>query len=316
MSQSATSENLVRGMIDADSLRELSDKDNTTAARYIAFDLMLVALVAVVSELYWHPVTYIIAVMFIGARLIGIASIALHEASHWMMFKDRALNDKVAKFFNIILFLPLITGFDSYRKGHFEHHKYLGKDGDPDANVYETAYERSIYDRKVRCLRLLSGIGFLFLTQQFLRRRFKRSSQDRLHIVIGITLVALLAVFAPTLLTLFLLYWVVPIATWGLFINELRMLAEHFPSEQHQQVPLEFRTHEIMNNLFDDLFVVTRGVNYHLSHHLFPTVPFYNIKALHQQIAQSTTYQSNAIVIQGYWRFLRLYLSKSSVGVG
>ena len=31
MSQSATSENLVRGMIDADSLRELSDKDNTTS---------------------------------------------------------------------------------------------------------------------------------------------------------------------------------------------------------------------------------------------------------------------------------------------
>src|SRR5581483_7572719 len=72
------------------------------------------------------------------------------------------------------------------------------------------------------------------------------------------------------------LYWVVPLATWGMFINLLRATAEHYPlgTAGRPAQPLVLLTRDVVPSLFDVAFVVTRNANYHLAHHLFPAVPF------------------------------------------
>ena len=89
---------------------------------------------------------------------------------------------------------------------------------------------------------------------------------------------------------LLLLYWIVPIATWGLFINRIRVIAEHYPVNAYGDgtaFSQKLRTRDVVPSLFDRLFVTTRNVNLHLSHHMFPAVPFYNLEKLHAEISAS-----------------------------
>jgi len=46
------------------------------------------------------------------------------------------------------------------------------------------------------------------------------------------------------------------------------------------------------------------NVNYHLTHHLFPGVPFFQLPTLHREIARTEAYRRNAHVTRGYHRVL------------
>jgi hypothetical protein len=43
------------------------------------------------------------------------------------------------------------------------------------------------------------------------------------------------------------------------------------------------------------------GQDYHLPHHMFCTVPHYNLKKLHDLLMQYPEYQSEAVVVVGYF---------------
>jgi len=315
MSESAAqtmSEDLVRDMICRDELTRLTKKSNFTAAFFIILDFVLILAAASVSEAFWHPLLYVVVLMFIGARQIGIGSIALHEATHRMMFKNSKANDYFAKALNIILFLPLITKFDDYRKAHFMHHKNLAIGGDPEANVYATAYKRSRKARLIRCLRLISGFAFGYLTLKFVKKKWRGSVAGRLGIA-GLCMALLICfLYIPQVLLFIFLYWILPLATWGLFVNEIRVVAEHFPPQSRYNSTPEFAAREVLLSPFDRLFVVTRSVNFHLSHHLFPAVPFYNLERLQNTISETDKYRANAVVLKNYWTFFKFYYLRAT----
>lgn len=64
------------------------------------------------------------------------------------------------------------------------------------------------------------------------------------------------------------------------------------------------------------MFMVTRGVNYHLTHHLCPQVPFYNLPQLQRELSKSEIYQQYAHVTYGYHRFFLEYFFQRSGAVG
>jgi len=107
---------------------------------------------------------------------------------------------------------------------------------------------------------------------------------------------------------LFLLYWLVPIATWGLLISSLRGFAEHYPDgafEYPRKTSIDlFRTRDVIPGWFDRLFITTRGSNYHLTHHLFPSVPFYRLARLQRELSSNPSYKKLALVTNGYGRVL------------
>ena len=68
---------------------------------------------------------------------------------------------------------------------------------------------------------------------------------------------------------LLLLYWAVPLLTVFLTIRYMRNVAEHYAVE-HENVLNESRT--VLAPAWERWLIAPWGLNYHLEHHLYPSV--------------------------------------------
>ena len=100
----------------------------------------------------------------------------------------------------------------------------------------------------------------------------------------------------------FLLFWIIPLFTWFMFLMKLRSIAEHFGIADINQLG---PTRNVTPNLFDRVFICSYGIQYHLDHHHYPTVPCYNLPTLNKELLKSNEYIKNAHVSKGYIGVLR-----------
>jgi fatty acid desaturase len=299
--RNATPPPLVRhAMISRERLAQLSRLDPGRVFRAVAFDYCVIAAAVVASEIWWSPALYAVAVMAIAGRLMGTLSIGLHDGAHRLIVRDRKRNDRLAR----LLLLPaLIVSLAEYREQHFAHHRHINGAPDPDLIDYQNWYAASRWRRAWRLLAALIGLRVLIPVARVVLRG---AWHERIvAIAVPGVLVAGVALHI-TPLRLIALYWIVPLMTWAMFINILRAVAEHYPPStagRHTDNPV-FLTRDVRSSWFDAAFVVTRGVNYHLTHHLFPSVPYYRLATLHHEISSTRIYRDNAHVTRGYHRVL------------
>ena len=293
---------LVRSaMISRARLAELSRLDPARVVRAVVFDAVVIAAAMVASELWWSPLVYALAVMVIGGRLMGVFSIGMHDGAHRLLARDRRRNDRLAR----LLSAPaLIVDLLEYREQHFAHHRHVNTAADPDLAEYQRWYAAPPWRRAWRLIAALLGLRVVLALVGVVR------TGAWPHRVLAVAIPAVLiagVALAVAPLRLVALYWVVPLTTWMMFVNLLRAVAEHYPpgtaARPHDR-PAVFLTRDVQSTWFDAAFVVTRNVNYHLTHHLFPSVPFFRLPALHREIARTEPYRRNAHVTRGYHRVL------------
>jgi fatty acid desaturase len=53
------------------------------------------------------------------------------------------------------------------------------------------------------------------------------------------------------------------------------------------------------------VFLLSKNVNYHLEHHLYPSVPFHRLPELHALLMKRDSYRRAAHVVPSYWHVLR-----------
>jgi fatty acid desaturase len=288
------------GMISRERLAELSRLDPARVLRTVAFDFAVIAAAIIVTELFWSPLLYVVAVMAIGGRLVGIFSVALHDGAHRLLVRDRRRNDRIAR----LLLLPSLVGdlFD-YREQHFAHHRHVNAAADPDLVDYRNWYAAPPWRRAWRLFASLVGLRVVLS----LLRVVRMGAWPARVLAIAIPAVLVAGVMIPLApLRLVALYWAVPLATWAVFINMVRTVAEHYPpgtAARDNPSPV-FLTRDVVSSWFDTAFVVTRNVNFHLTHHLFPAVPFFRLPELHREIARTEPYCRSAHVTRGYHRAL------------
>ena len=91
--------------------------------------------------------------------------------------------------------------------------------------------------------------------------------------------------------------------TWLQLILRLRSIAEHFGIEHDDREYTGART--TYPNLFDRLFLVSKNVWYHLDHHLYPSVPFFNLPKLHEELNKIPAFKEQAHITHGYLGVLK-----------
>src|SRR5262245_37018136 len=115
--------------------------DNWTNWYYLAREYLFLLLVIggtiALYETFWTgpwsllwavPVTFV-TVLCVGAVQHRLASFT-HEAAHYMLFKNRLLNEFVSEWFCMF---PILGTTHSYRVQHLGHHQYPNDpDRDPD----------------------------------------------------------------------------------------------------------------------------------------------------------------------------------------
>src|SRR5262249_33443879 len=86
----------------------------------------------------------------------------------------------------------------------------------------------------------------------------------------------------------FLFFWIVPlISVFGAFVR-LRSIAEHLVCESEHELN---KTRHVQPTCLESLTIAPLNVNCHIAHHLFPSVPFYNLLKLHLKLMEDPVYR-------------------------
>ena len=75
-----------------------------------------------------NPLTYILAVMVIGARQLGLA-ILMHDGAHGILTENQKLNSFLSQWFCAY---PMMAETGAYRRYHLKHHANTQQPEDPD----------------------------------------------------------------------------------------------------------------------------------------------------------------------------------------
>lgn len=91
--------------------------------------------------------------------------------------------------------------------------------------------------------------------------------------------------------------WLVPILTTFSFFMILRQVVQHGNAGQDR-----FTNTRIFHvGRLIQLAVFPLGMDWHLPHHMFPLVPHYRLRELHELLMETEVYRKNAVVVEGYF---------------
>jgi fatty acid desaturase len=247
---------------------------------------------------WWpNPPTFVIAVMVIGARQLGLA-ILMHDAAHGLLFNSRRLNEWVGTW---LCAAPVFTSLQLYRPYHLKHHRHTQQAEDPDLGLSASfpITRRSLWRKIVRDL--TGRTAYQRRLEQFRRGLAK---EGKAFIV---NLVLLGALSAIGYWWLYPLLWLLPLATWYQLVSRVRNIAEHAVVPDNDD-PLR-NTRTTRANFFERLLVAPYWVNYHLEHHLFMFVPCWRLPSAHRALLATGLCEQMEIQ-PGYAAVLRLATSR------
>ena len=92
----------------------------------------------------------------------------------------------------------------------------------------------------------------------------------------------------------FFLYWIVPYCTSHIGLQYIRLTCEH--SAVHSDDPDYGLTRTTMPRRWERVLVLPRNIHYHIEHHWYPSVPYYNLPALHEQLMAQPGFRRSAVV--------------------
>ena len=98
----------------------------------------------------------------------------------------------------------------------------------------------------------------------------------------------------------FLILWVIPLSTFTVAMMRLRTIGEHLGLPNKQELDASRHTD---GTLLERLSISPLNINYHIDHHLFPSVPYYNLPKLHQILLKNNHYVKNAHINKTYLGF-------------
>ena len=285
-------------LLSKDEIRKLSQIDSVKFTAAALFEFGLIAAATWTSETWWNPLIYALAVIVIGSRINGLGGL-MHDAAHYRAYENRQLNDLIGE----ILALPTSASMAGYRNTHFAHHRELNSEKDPDwqRNVGLKEFEfpaprASVLMYFAQYLAGLKTGAALFGFHRNKETRDVPAAVARARLVFFAGLLA--ASIALGFWKLVLLYWIVPLLTVFLAIRYLRNVAEHYAVE-HENVLNESRT--VLAPFWELWLIAPWGLNYHLEHHLFPSVPCFQLKELHELLMTRQPYPEIAHVTHGYF---------------
>lgn len=268
-----------------DEMASLRGKSNAAGIALVVHAWALILGSMALFALWPNPLTFILAVMVIGARQLGLA-ILMHDAAHGLLCADRRLNDFVGTW---LCGAPVGASLRLYRPYHLTHHRHTQQAEDPDLvlsapfPITRTSLRRKItrdltgrsgWER--RKAQVLAAMG---PADQPLSTRLRHLWEvEQAAILTNLILFAGLA--AAGTWWLYPLLWLLPNFTWYQLISRIRNIAEHAVVPDNAD-PLR-NTRTTAANPLMRLLLAPYWVNYHLEHHLFLFVPCWRLPAAHR----------------------------------
>jgi fatty acid desaturase len=285
-------EALQSGAISLDKLRAAHRMRDGRSALDVV--VTLASFVAVPVLFGWLPRWWTFAILALCAiRNFNCAAQLVHESDHGTLFHDPRLNRRVGNLFAYLLGYTR-TG---HRAAHMDHHLYLNTDRDPDIIFSQPdASAPAIFKGLLGDLFFVSAIKRLLQYSQSDRAAYSVSPWRRLTaryfirmagtmIPVAVTQIVLLGVFTVAGgAWVYLLLHILPIMTLYPLQIRVRSIAEHgFEAGYHPTSPQEaWMTRTSRLNFLERFIVAPFGQYLHYEHHVFPSIPNYNLSQVHR----------------------------------
>jgi len=268
---------------------------------YHLAEVWLIIAVAVYSSAVLIPfssrvtgmILYVAAVVVIASRQHALM-VLTHDGIHKRLSRSLWVNDWFAR---LAASFPVFISLAKWRFIHLHHHQYTHTADDPDRAIY-ARYPLASKKWRLLLLRDLCGLNVLttlkyfidlpFVTADF-NRRFLGEAREAQYREIadmrdfvffwGAIFVSGLYYGGGKAVWLFVLYWLVPYCTCTQVFFRIRGAIEHGNVPDPHNPYRQTRTYFLSPVL--GFFFAPKQVNYHLEHHLYPSVPFYNLPRLH-----------------------------------
>ena len=280
--------------------RELVQHLSQVSARRSAWSvvqefLVLAALIA--AALYWWTWWVVIpCVILIGTRQHALFVLA-HESAHYRLFEQRWLNDAAGRVCATLQGLSMRT----YRVIHRLHHNNLYTELDPDTALHG-GYPRGKAYLAKKLLKDLAGFTAWKTYAYFLggapalntqtnvavrplddtSGKLREEARSDRNMVIAVHAILLFFFFWNGFIVEYLVLWILPLLTVVQAILRLRAIAEHGATTDFSSPLTAARTNLVPAWL--GWLIFPHHVNFHIEHHLYASVPQYNLPALHREL--------------------------------
>lgn len=248
----------------------------------------------------WCYVACLPLYLLAAVSLHGI-SLFTHEGVHGILSTEPRWN----RMLSIACALPVLQNFSAYKVLHLKHHKHLGLEGDPDRYKNYTQWNWLVF--AMYWGRLLIGYPAYIVAIPILGFR-QGNTEERIWIALEIALLGLLVtgvLLSPIPHVLLIHGWLIPMVFVNTMVN-IRGMSQHTLLEQESDLIRGTRT--ILTNPVTRFFMCNE--NYHLEHHLYPAVPWYNLPRLHQELKGELALRG-APFIPSYLAFVRDFVAVS-----
>ena len=301
-------------------VRELSRVNPWRSTWMIGFNWIVIAAAcvgAVWSGQWW---AYLLAILVIGTRQHAL-TVLMHEGSHYLLYRNRVVNDVVCDLFCAF---PMAMSTTLFRATHVKHHLYTNTDQDPDFQQWEqdpgwTRWPKQSWGQCVWVvLQSLLGLNVWKGTSLFLRwnptaNMFRPLGPD-LPLLTRVLFVTSLSAFYAAIimsgqLVNALILMLVPTFTVLNLLLRMRATADHVGVANTHELNM---TRTIEPGWLDRLLFSAHGVTYHIEHHLFPSVPCSNLKRLHAVLLEDEQYCREAHVTSGFGGMFRELMEQSA----
>jgi fatty acid desaturase len=280
-------------------VQQLARRSAWRATAAVLHDFAVIAAAIAFGLFFWpHPAALLISIIVIGTRQHALFVIA-HDAAHYLLYERRWLNDAVGRFCATVQGLSMCT----YRVIHRLHHNNLYGDLDPDTALHG-GYPRGRAYLVKKLLKDLSGLTAWKTYAYFLggapalntatsvalrplddtSEKLRTEARRDRNAVIAFHIVALMVSAWSGFLLEYLVLWILPLATVVQAILRLRAIAEHGATTDFSSPLTAARTNT--GPAWLEWLIFPHHVNYHIEHHLYASVPHYNLKRLNREMAQ------------------------------
>lgn len=285
-------------------IRDLHKLENRYLFKIVFFSLLY--FVSVSITLYFDNIVgplgamcaipfYIIA----GASMHGIC-LFTHEGVHGTIHRNTWINNFIGSVSGYIV-LQTLAG---YRVLHLKHHKHLNKEGDP--GLLKTYVSNKYVIAAMEWGYLLFGyLAFLSIIPY---QGYKQGNKkDQILIVKDLFFILLILWSGIKLLPLSWVVhgWLIPMVFVHFMMN-IRGMSQHLMLEDHHDPFKGART--IKAHPIVDFFLCNE--NYHIEHHLYPSIPWYNLKKVHALIKKDLNKKQSTIIFS-FREFITQFVNKS-----
>jgi fatty acid desaturase len=236
---------------------------------------------------------YLVAAAVLSSRQHALM-VLTHEGIHKRLSRTLWVNDWLAR---LTAAFPVFISLAKWRFIHLYHHQYTHTADDPDRAIYaryplgSKRFLRLLL-RDVCGLNVVTTLKYFIdiplVTPDFNHRflgearevQYRQIADMRAFVLFwGVILAGGFSVGGGRAVLLLVLYWLVPYCTFTQVLFRIRGAIEHGNVPDPDNPYRQTRTYFIHPAL--GFFFSPKQVNYHLEHHLYPSVPFYHLPRLH-----------------------------------